>query len=255
MAVVNRSTAAGDAPMIIATREGIYEGQKHEREWERTASGLRSRMEARRVKIGGRKEKSMRKDQKRRWATVALRDLRVGGRGHCVRARCWGRFFWLVRLRRDDRWDLRPEDWHRGAGCGRTRALVRHQKRCWERSRRVERCGAAAIKGVGAFAGGGGAGDGDDAAGIAGVAVGAGGVGAEDAGGVDDAGGVVGIAGAGVVRDAAPVVGGSIGVAGTGGVVEIAVAAVVVECVGIAVVADVAVGSIGSSLANVEWGL
>ena len=139
--------------------------------------------------------------------------LRVRCGGRCVRARCWGRFFWLVRLRRSDRRDLLIDKEGRGVdalvlwfvilrdGAGRG-ADVRSD------------VGAAGVEGVGVDA--------------AAVAIRGGGV--ERAGGVDEAGGVVGVVAA------AGVVGVGVGVDDVGVVVDdgdIVGVAVVVDCAGI----------------------
>jgi len=107
-----------------------------------------------------------------------LHDLQVGGGGRSIRQRSWRWLFWLVQLWCGDWWGL-------GTGIKRQHVgtlVLRFVIVCSGReaiANGQSRVGADDVEGVGAYAGRGGARDGDDAVGITkvasddGVAVGA----------------------------------------------------------------------------------
>jgi len=157
--------------------------------------------------------------------SVACTTCELGAAGIAVLRRGWRRLFWLVQLRRGDRWDLRIDDERRHAG-----ALV---------LRFVVACGSG--RGADVWGGIGAATVGD--VGASAVTVAIRGVDVEEAGGIDNAGDVVGGADAvvgvgdeGVDKAGGVVTCGAVGVGAerAGGVDEASSIAVVgIACVGI----------------------
>ena len=189
--------------------------------------------------------------------------LQVGDRGCCVCARCWGWLFWLVRMQRSGRWDLRTDVEGRDAdalvlrfvvACGGGGAVVNEQGGF----------GTAAVGCVRAITSGGGACGGDNAVGVA-EAVGDDGVVVaaaafdDDVGTVDVAGGAVRVAfavaavGSGVGVVVAIGADGAVGIDDVGCLVGFAVVIVGVGVGGVGSVSDagraVDVGVVAASVA------
>jgi len=162
---------------------------------------------------------------------VACTTCELGAEGVAFVRGAGGRLFWLVQLRHGDRWDLGTGIERRHAGalvlrfvivCGGREAVANGRSRV----------SADDVEGVGAYAGRGGARDGDDAVGVAkvagddGVAVGAAAVVVADDG--------VGAGGASnVVRNAAAAAVGGVGVEGAGDIEDEAAPAVAVVVIGV----------------------